>query len=323
MGAMLFMSKFRLIYIYFIVLFSAIGSITIGAQEEIPDRKLIIGIIYNSNIKPFEAIAQNFTQKSMLSGHLIKKIKFTKGKVNRMVKAINASPCSYIISIGLKPSLAAFKSNIPGIFCMVPNPVKHGLLDKDGKLLSPLTGILMAITPELQLKLTSFIPDRKNIGLMHNSKFPEFIIQNYKTHYTDADYGFFTKTVDKNKEVLPALEYFKDKVDLVISVVDNIVYNKNTVPLISRFSYTNQIPFIGYSKRHVKQGALLSFYPDYEKFGEELSLFLDTVIKNGEATTPVKFYTSIKYDINMQTTKIMKTNLDELIVNGAANVINK
>jgi len=320
---MLFMSKLGKIYIYVIVLFTFLGSIIIGAQEEIPDRKLIIGIIYNSNIKPFETIAQNFTQKSMQSGHLIKKIKFTKGKVNRMVKAIEESPCSYVISIGLQPSLASLQANMPGIFCMVPNPVKHGFLDKDGKPLSPLTGILMNITPELLLKLTSLMPTHNQIGLMHNSKFPEFIIQNYKKHYTDAGYGFFTKTADQNTEVLPALEELKSKIDLAISVVDNIVYNKNTIPLISRFSYTNKIPFIGYSKRHLKQGAILSFYPDYQKFGAELATFLETVIKHGETTTPVKFYTSIKYDINMQTAKIMKINLDELIVNGAANVINK
>jgi len=323
MGVMLFMNKVRLIYIYLIVFLMLFSSITVISQEEIPARKLIIGIIYNPDIKPFETIAKNFIQQSMQSGHLIKKIKFTKGKVNRMTKAIDTSPCSYIISIGSKPSLAAFQSSLPGVFCMVQDPVKQGLLESDGEVTSQLTGILMAITPELQLKLSSFISNHKKIGLIHNSKFPDFIIQSYKKYYTDAGYEFFTKVSDKNSDVLPALEELKDKIDLIISVVDNSVFNKHTVPLISRFSYTNQIPFCGYLKRHVKKGAILSFYPDYEKFGEELALFLNTVIKNGETKTPVKFYTSIKYDINMQTAKVMKIDLDEPIVNGAANVINQ
>ncbi len=172
-----------------------------------------------------------------------------------------------LVLIGQKASAAAFAQKMTAAVRQL-----HIMVSK--KNYSQITGccdrtsaIFLEQPLERQLGFIAFIlPERKRIGVL---------LGEYSTHYREElqdqanrmGLELFIREVDSAEHIGKLLYELRHKVDLLLSLPDPTIYNRNTLSNILLTTYRHQIPVIGFSKGLVKSGALAALYSTAEKIG--------------------------------------------------------
>lgn len=295
------------------LLLFAISSPVFGAK---------IGILYNEKIPVYAEIADNFKRVMIKDGHLLKEVAVSDEDEQATVKNIKASECEYFFSIGTPASKACNASGFPGIFTMVVDPVRNGLIQKNGLPKGLMTGILVDVSPRMQFtRLKEIMQGKNRVGVLYDPGVSSYVVQQYHKYEKEFGLQIMDMEVLSKDQVPPLVESLKGKVDYILSVVDNTVYNIQSIQVILRFSVTNKIPLVGFSAPHVKAGALVAFYCRYPSLGTQAAKLMAGIvsgkdIKNIEVELPEE----TDYAINMRSASIMKINISESFKSGAAEV---
>lgn len=86
--------------------------------------------------------------------------------------------------------------------------------------------------------------------------------------------------------------------DVLLSIPDPKVYNRQSLKGILLASYRMNKPVISYSPSHVKSGALAALYTSPENIGEQVATLVNKLIKNKNSNLR-KFYYANKFNIEI------------------------
>lgn len=279
-------------------------------------------VIYSEKVPVYEEIVKNFAIKIIADGH--KAVPIAYGEVSNMIADIKSSGVTYAFCVGGNAANAAFDAGVKGVFTMVVDPIKSGLIDTNGLPLGGLTGVLINVNPRSQFSKLKGVLDvsHAKAGIIYNPGISRYVVSQYKKFSATYGFSIMEYPVSDEDEVADAAEQLKRQADFIMAVVDNTVYNIKNVQLILKFSHANKIPMIGFSPQQVKAGALMGFYCDYPKLGDQSAALMKDLIKNsGNASmVPVQLPDEVLYSLNKATANVMRIDLPEAFIEDAHEV---
>ena len=280
-----------------------------------------IGILSNDKISVYAEIVSNFKKAMLLEGHSLKEVAVSE-KETATVQNIRDSGCQYFFTIGAPASKACHQSGLPGVFTMVVDPVKNGLIQKNGAPTGSMTGVLVDVSPRIQFSHLKKIMQGKNrAGVIYDPSVSSFVVAQYMKHAEEFGFRIVDIPVISKEEVPPSVESLKGKADYILSVVDNTVYNVQSIQFILRFSITNKVPLIGFSAPQVKAGALLAFYCHYPSLGTQAARLMSAIAAGGDVKTMlVELPEETDYAVNVRSASIMKIDILDSFKSGAAEI---
>lgn len=281
-----------------------------------------IGILSNDKIPVYSEIAANFKKTMIKEGHLVKEVAVVNGDDKATLKNIKASECEFFFSVGAPASKACNASGFPGVFTMVVDPVKNGLIEKNGSPKGRMTGVLVDVSPRMQFAhLKKIMAGKPRVGVLYDPSVSSYVVSQYIKHATEFGFQIFDIPILGKDEVPPSIEALKGKVDYILSVVDNTVYNIQSIQVILRFSIMNKIPLIGFSAPQVKAGALVGFYCHYANLGNQAAKLMSLLVAGQDVKTVlVELPEETDYAVNLRSASIMKVEIPESFKTGAAEV---
>jgi len=94
------------------------------------------------------------------------------------------------------------------------------------------------------------------------------------------------ENVPISSELPSVLNRALDKNDVLFAIADNVVFNHRTIQNLLLTTYRKRIPVIGFSKAHVKAGALMAIYSSPTQIGKQLAEMIVEMDHEGRWTLP-------------------------------------
>ena len=86
----------------------------------------------------------------------------------------------------------------------------------------------------------------------------------------------------KNSKQLPkTLDSLQKNIDVILTIPDPVVYNKNTLRNILLSSYRNRLPLIGFSQSYVRAGAIAAIYSKPKQISHQITSIMKTFFTHG------------------------------------------
>ncbi|MCK5707002.1 MAG: hypothetical protein KAI43_05060 [Candidatus Aureabacteria bacterium] len=277
-----------------------------------------VAIVLTKDIPIYNAIFGKFITeiKSSNPGVRVKKFVASGGTIGE----INAFAPELIFSVGTKATVLAKKmSGIPKIFTMVVNPIGESFCTKEGDPLPEMTGVLISVSPEMQFKLLKqLMPKAERVGVVYDPSKSSLSV-NAGVKVGDK-MGLVIGNIPVNdaSKVPDKIESLKGKIDVLWGVVDDTVYNKNSMEFILLFSFRNKIPLIGFSPNQVKAGALFAMYCNYPVLGTQAAQMAGEILAGKSVSDiPLQNPSDVKYSISKRAAKLMKLKISKKILDKA------
>jgi putative tryptophan/tyrosine transport system substrate-binding protein len=269
-----------------------------------------VAVVLTKGLPVFDSIYENFVSKlkSAQPDATVKKIIVNEENLNATKAELTTFAPKVIFSVGTKASYLA--KQIPGaqkIFTMVVNPIGDNFCSKDGNPLDDMTGVLISVSPEMQFNLLKRImPNGAKIGVVYDPSKSSLTV-NAGLKVADK-MGLFVGNIPVTDpaQVPDKIEGLKGKIDVLWGVVDDTVYNKNSMEFILLFSFRNKIPLIGFSENQVKAGALFAMFCNYPVLGTQAADLAVELLKGKTAKDlPLQDPQDVSYALNSTSAKLM------------------
>ncbi|BAN35887.1 ABC transporter substrate-binding protein [Sulfuricella denitrificans skB26] len=125
-----------------------------------------------------------------------------------------------------------------------------------------------------------------------------------------AGFVAITETVDGEADLLPSLKRLLGECDVLLSVPDPLIYNRNTVQSILLTSYRHQVPLIGFSPSYVKAGAIAAVFSVPEQIGQQAAEVIQRLAADRRLSLPQPpRYFSV--GVNAQVARSLGISLDD------------
>ena len=106
------------------------------------------------------------------------------------------------------------------------------------------------------------------------------------------------KTAD---QLVQSLNTLNHSVDVLLTLPDPVVYNKNTIREILLSAYRNKLPIIGFSRAYVKAGAIAAIYSEPEQISRQINDIVNDFFKNNRFQNkkyyPIEFSVALNKNI--------------------------
>jgi len=285
--------------------------------------KTTVGIVYNTKITFYKQIID------ILKEEVNKQVDCSfveiqqKGKKNKLISTIIDTMPDFLVCFGDDAAKAGSATDIPGIFALVSDPQKIGVIFKDGYPVDRLAGYYWQIAPD---KLLTFIykidPLKTNLGIIYSNSSATFF-KDFNEAAKDYSYNVISRKVKKSSEVLKAFNIMNRKrVDFLFGYADPIVYNRKNIANAISLAKKNLVSFIGFAPSMTAQGALVSFYVNEQTLGEQNAELLVSIINGTEASgIQTKWIEKFNFSVNLKAAKTLKMDIPEEILQDATEVI--
>ncbi len=88
------------------------------------------------------------------------------------------------------------------------------------------------------------------------------------------------KEIKESGQLSKSLDILNHSVDVLLTLPDPVVYNKNTIREILFSAYRNKLPIIGFSRSYVKAGAIAAIYSKPEQISSQIGSIVISYFKN-------------------------------------------
>ncbi|MDH5472796.1 MAG: hypothetical protein OEY61_08060 [Gammaproteobacteria bacterium] len=113
--------------------------------------------------------------------------------------------------------------------------------------------------------------------------------------------------IETSDMIIPALKKALEENDIILSIPDPDVYNKNTIRGILLLTYRNKIPVIGYSKSYIKAGATAGIYSTPDQIANDATKHIKDYFDNGKKFKQKIYYPdSYSLEINKRVASTMQ-----------------
>lgn len=261
-----------------------------------------IAVVKSDSLKAYNKVLTGISLESRLPVEEFD----MKGDRERGVKifeAIIPKRPSVIITIGLEATLLAKKmvTDIPVVFCMVPDHSRYGLSG------SNFTGVSVLLPLKNQLAiLKSVSPNIRNVGVIYNPKISKNAFTDLNKKAVELGITLVAVLVDETEDVISGIQSFQGKVDAIFLFPDPVVVSSvDTVKGIIKFAFEKKISLFGIGEEMVKEGALISINPEYTSIGQQVARIAHDIIKQNikPSLIPVADPENVSIALNITTAK--------------------
>ncbi len=95
-----------------------------------------------------------------------------------------------------------------------------------------------------------------------------------------------TATITWGEKVIHGLREVLNGSDILFAIADPEVYNRRTAQGILLTTYRHRIPVLGFSRNHVKSGALLAVYSTPAQIGRQVAELVHSLLVPDATTLP-------------------------------------
>lgn len=98
---------------------------------------------------------------------------------------------------------------------------------------------------------------------------------------TKSKQSIVTKHIQKPENIPPSLKSLNNTANVLLTLPDPLIYNKNTIRGILLSSYRKRIPIIGFSKAYVKAGAIAAVHSKPEQISNQAASIANNFLNKG------------------------------------------
>lgn len=244
-----------------------------------------ITILKSSDLKAYNEAVEGF--KATAPGAAIYTEYDLRGDPERgkqLAKKIRASASSLVVAVGLKAALAAKVeiSDIPVLYMMILDPLKHGLTAPN------MTGVLPAISIDRQFRIIrSLLPTMHRIGVLYDPTKTASKLKEAEIQAAGSDFQLQGFPVESEKEMSQQLRMLVASSEALWLIPDSTVLTDESIRFLIESALAKQIPVIGFSSELTRLGALASLSVNYSEIGRETGLLAKRIV-DGEKPLPSK-----------------------------------
>ncbi len=185
-----------------------------------------------------------------------------------------------------------------------------------------ITGVLLDFPPEAHLQwLKRMLPRCGSVGILYNQGRFSGKAESMKQVAAGMGLKLYAQKVEKVSELPAALEDMYKKVDVLLGLPDDVIYNSQTAKHVLLASFQQRIPMVGLSGVWVKAGALYSLDCDFKDLGAQCGEMAAKVLggKKPESIQP-EFARKVNCSANVKTAEQMKINLPDAVLQSCQEV---
>ncbi|MDY6970765.1 MAG: ABC transporter substrate binding protein [Thermodesulfobacteriota bacterium] len=240
---------------------------------------------------------------SVFRGQELKMIVFdnlgTEAEISAVISENSPDLILCIGSNALRNALSI--KSVPKIFCLVAHP--ESIISPDNV---DIFGIDMDLPVSTQFRiLATHFPKLQRIGAMYNPELSGEYIEKARKNAEDTPLELVTRPVNTIRDIPSALNYLKDRVDILWAFLDATAYGPETARYVLLFALRKGIPFIGFSEEFAKAGALVAFYGDYKDMGCQSALLAKKILANEPLPKPIIEPRKVRIAVNKKVARSM------------------
>ncbi|MBZ0092012.1 MAG: hypothetical protein K8F27_07300 [Sulfuricellaceae bacterium] len=166
------------------------------------------------------------------------------------------------------------------------------------------------IARQLQL-VRAVLPGRLRLGVLASAQSGTALAQ-LRTATRDGRFKLAVEKIDRQEEIVPALNRLLHDNDVLFSFPDPLIYNRYTVQDILLTTYRYRVPVIGFSPSYVKAGALAAVYSTPAQIGQQVAEILYPLLQDpGRGLPAPQFPKYFSVSVNYQVARSLGIEIED------------
>jgi len=259
----------RIILLYFISLFLPPQ---LHAQETLIQtnnayQKNII-IVYQTSQKFSQQLIENLLGNFKASDYQAKKLILTPDNKPQTLNYLSQQKNILLIAIGsaTTKTLLDAKIDLPILSTLIPRHVFKSL-KQTYKNKKNWSGLFINQPISRQFHLISAVIGKNKKTAVLLGPYTKDLSQPLK----EVSANISIREIEISEQVPEALNSLNKSFDVLLTIPDPVIYNRNTLRQILLSSYRNKLPLIGFSQAYVKAGAVAAIYSKPEQISDQIS----------------------------------------------------
>jgi putative ABC transport system substrate-binding protein len=199
-------------------------------------------------------------------------------------------------------------SKVPVVFSMV--------LDPPGEFLSRpnVYGICLDLPVSRYISwFREIIPGFSTLGVLYTES-SLHKVQEMRQQARAAGVRFVALRVDNLAELPARLDELSARVQALLALPDELLYNRVIAPRIIYYCIKNRLPFAGLSANFTRAGALFSLDVDYKRLGRKAARIAVSILRGGRPKRHLEYPDSLIPHLNLRTAKLIGLQLDARLI---------
>jgi ABC-type uncharacterized transport system substrate-binding protein len=216
-------------------------------------------------------------------------------------------------------------STIPIVFAVAGDPVGNGLVASLARPGGNVTGLsLMQVDiagKRLEL-LHQMVPGLRRLGIMGNFSNPPLALELNEVQEMANRLGLEVVTCEirRAEDIAPAFDTLKARAEALYVEADTLVVANRTRIII--LALAARLPAIFNSREYVKEGALLSYGPNFPELFRRAADYVDKILRGTKpGDIPVEQPTKLDLVVNLTTAKALGLTVPDTLLARADEVI--
>ena len=216
-------------------------------------------------------------------------------------------------------------STIPIVFAVAGDPVGNGLvasLARPGGNVTGLSLLQIEIAGKRLELLHQMVPGLRRLGIMGNFSNPPLALELSEVQETANRLGLEVVTCEirRPEDIAPAFDTLKARAEALYVEADTLVVANRT--RIITLALAARLPAIFNSREYVKEGALLSYGPNFPELFRRAADFVDKILRGTKpGDIPVEQPTKLDLVVNLTTAKALGLTVPDTLLVRADEVI--
>lgn len=233
----------------------------------------------------------------------------------KIARKIRASDATLLLAVGVKAALLARLEivDIPVVFCMVLDPVRHDLKAPN------MTGISLDVPIERQFRtMRSVLPPLKRIGVLYDPEKTGNLVEEARPVARAMGFDLIEREVRTEKDVPAVLRAILPKIEAVWLIPDGTVLTEDSLKFVMGTTLDSNVPVIGFSSELVHSGALVGLSVNYGDVGRQAGSLARRVL--GEPVRPLTAAfppERLRLSLNLKTARFLGIVIPPDVVNNA------
>jgi putative tryptophan/tyrosine transport system substrate-binding protein len=319
----------------FITLLSAAAAWPLAARAQQAGKLPTIGLLVSSTpadeSQRVGAFTQRLHQLGWIDGRTITiELRSADGRPERaheIAVEFVRRKVDVIVTSGT-PIVAVVKqatSTIPIVFAVAGDPVGNGLvasLARPGGNVTGLSLLQIEIAGKRLELLHEVVPGLRRLGIMGNFSNPPLALELSEVQKMANRLGLEVVTCEirRPEDIAPAFDTLKARAEALYVEADTLVVANRTRIII--LALAARLPAIFNSREYVKEGALLSYGPNFPELFRRAADYVDKILRGAKpGDIPVEQPTKLDLVINLTTAKALGLTIPESFLLRADEVI--
>jgi putative ABC transport system substrate-binding protein len=207
---------------------------------------LEVAVVKSEGISPYTEVLEGFRSSCNCT---VREINLTEYGRSDVAGRIEDMEPDAVLAIGTDAFMQVKGLSVPVFYAMVLPSASPA----DNKV----SGVSMLVSPDLYFShIAALFPDMKRVGVIHDPHATGAYIRAAGEAARARGMELVVKEVRRLREVQPALESLRGKIDLLLLVPDTGLINSETINSVLLFSFQHRVPLFAFSRKYVEMGAL-------------------------------------------------------------------